>query len=94
MLSDLHRLFCELWHRGQYVRPAIVGGYRCSACGAGFRDLVEAGAYEAMWVTLPRPGIVPAEPAAFEASAWRVVRNGRTWRVGRYRHGEPVELAS
>ncbi len=96
MIADLLRHWCRWRHRGARLRPAYVGGLRCSLCGAGFADTVDAGVIELITVKLTRFQIEEAEGkrAAFVPTVFRVIRGGKTVRLGRYRAtGEPVEIA-
>lgn len=95
----LRRAFCRTVHRGQFLDLAAVGGYRCSACGAGFVDLEDAGLLLlARWerqttlsyqLQLERRQLA-VEPTAhpFYAGTFRLLtRSGRVIRHGRIGEG-------
>lgn len=104
MISALFRALCKLRHRGEFLRPARVGGLRCLACGAGYVDLLDAGllllnseeARVSNQVLALLEGKLRDEPSAhlFAAGSWRVIKGKRVVKRGRYDAGEPVEVAS
>ena len=62
MTRALRRVFCRWLHAGRFLRRSVIGGgaLSCSACGAGFVDLADAGMLDDATLKV-WPRILPGE---------------------------------
>jgi hypothetical protein len=93
MIFQVRRLYCRLVHRGEFLRPSILGrGWQCIACPAGFVDLTDAGRLlidplelhlsPARHVLLER---APEEEPTFQAGTFRLLKGRSVVKVGTFR---------